>query len=245
MANSNEEVIKEVKNMMILSGLWPKYEESNFYKFKKLLSVIAPFVLTVLMFDQLIENLQYIDKVTDILCVFASFVSYLIKLTIFDSKSKRFSTILQELKQNTFVDYPKEFNYYLMNTIKMSKYVARLYQISCLAVIVTYSVKPFVIDDGQRLPLPVTFKVGKLYYVLYMFQSFSLFTGAWNNSSLDALAMGLMGIAATQLDILREKLLSLNKYSKENGNSNVELMKFIRFKIKRCVIHHICIIRYG
>lgn len=242
--SKNEEVIEVIKNMMMLWGTWPKQKRSFYYNLKKFISVIMPLFFVILIYDQLMKNRNYIDKLTDVLCLFASYVSYLIKLAIFSSKTSTFFSILQQLNQKTFINYPNEFAHYVENTIKISKYVARLYQLSCLIVIVSYVLKPWLIPEGQRLPVEVAFDVGNYYYVIYIFQSLSLLIGAWNNSSMDALAMDLMSIAAAQLDILKDKLLQLNVYCEDNVQNDLFVTVTIERKIKESVIHHMDIIRY-
>lgn len=246
MANSkNDEVLNIIKNMMLFSGLWPKYHYTNFYyNIKTIISVIAPLIFTILMYHQIINNINYIDKVTDVLCVFFSFATYLIKFTIFFTKRDNFLITLRQLQNETFVNYPKEFDHYVDGVIKFSKYIARLYQFSCSTVVITYYLKPLIVTDGQRLPLDVAFDVGKYYYFIYVFQAFSLVAGAYNNSAIDALTVDLMMIAGAQLDILKDKLLTLNVYAKDNVQNNTILTRFIEYRIKNCVNHHLDIIRY-
>lgn len=245
MANNpdNEDVIRQVKNMMTASGLWPHADQNLAYKFRNLVSWMASIVQIIVMIDQLWANLHYIDRVTDVLCLIATYGSFLIKLGIFTYKKRRFLIIIQELQQNSFVQYPNEFGNYIKSTISVSNNVTRMYQMSCFAVIAMYALKPFVVPEGQGLPIEVNFDVSRFYVVFYFFEVFSLLITAWNNSSLDALAMGLMGIASAQLDILRCKLLMLNEEAKKEcdvfGNN-----RSLESKIKNCVQHHIDVIKY-
>lgn len=237
--SNNDDVISQVKNMMNLSGLWPKPKETFAYKLKTFISFLLSFIQMIFMIEQLAVNINYIDSVTDVLCLIATYASFLIKFAIFEYKRETFGRIIAALQAKSFTNYPHQFDHYTQNTIKISNGVCKMYQSSCLLVIMMYTLKPILIKEGQRLPIEVAFQVGYFYYLIYPFESISLLTTAWNNSSLDALAMGLLSIASAQLDILGEKLVNLDNEEiwQENGSESVE------DKVKDCVVHHLDIIR--
>lgn len=243
MSNSkNEDVIFQVKRMMTLSAIWPKSNENFAYKFRHFIWNSLSFVQIILMIHQLIVNINFIETVTDILCLIATYGSYLIKFTIFVNKRETFLYIIEILEQKSFVNYPKQFDHYTQNAISISNWVCRMYQTTCFIVVMIYTLKPIFIKEGQNLPIEVAFDVGNYYYLIYAIASISLLTTAWNNSSLDSLAMGLMSIASAQFGILREKLLTLNNYKEEDVGKR-HVANAIEAIVKDCVKHHMDIIQ--
>lgn len=237
-SNINIEVILEVKKMMTLAGLWPYINESYFYKLKRFISWISPLIFTIFITDKLLKNLNQIETVTDLLCLIATYLSFIIKLAIFVIKKNTYYVLLEQLESGKFVDYPIKFQHYIRRMVKISNNIARMYQILCFTVISMYLSKPFIIKEGQGLPVEIAIDLGNFYYVFFVFEVFTLVITVWTNSSLDALAMGLMNIASAQLDILREKLISLNEIDQENVEDEV-----IADCITDYVIHHTQIAR--
>lgn len=237
--STNEDVILQVKNMMTLTGLWPYKNESHFYKIMRYVGLISPFIFNIFIIDKLLKNLNRIEIVTDSLCLIATYFSFIIKLIIFIIKRETYYKLLTQLDNGKFGDYPTRFESYIKRMIKISNYIARMYQISCFTVIFLYLSKPLIITDGQRLPIEIAIDLGNFYYVFFIFEVFTMLLTVWNNSCLDALAMGLMNVASAQLDILRDKLITLNDFTEKNYDEND-----ISDCIKDYVIHHMEIIRY-
>lgn len=256
MSNSKiEDAIAIPKTMLTISGLWPRRDKDLLYKMKIFVSTIISVFLAKIVLVELIRNITHIDIITDHLCLYATTMSYLIKYAIFAYKESNVLDIVRQIHQQSFNNYPNRLDFYTKRTIRSATFIARLYQSSCLVVIVLYSLKPLIMENINNTALPVqaSFNTGIFYFPLYFLEVFGLAATCWNNSCLDALAMQLMNIGSSQLDILAEKLINVTQWA---GLSAKEIDEYetkaheepddnhVAESLKNCVIHHMDIIQY-
>ncbi|CAG9812827.1 unnamed protein product [Phaedon cochleariae] len=101
-----------------------------------------------------------------------------------------------------------------------------------------YSIMPIVIKTD--LPIMFSYDLGQFWMAMYIFQVIGMVNAASNNSSLDILAVSLIGIGCAQIDILNEKLKKLFHNSmKKEFDGYIQDDQSVR----DCVRHHIQIIR--
>ncbi|KAJ8912545.1 hypothetical protein NQ315_006616 [Exocentrus adspersus] len=93
---------------------------------------------------------------------------------------------------------------------------------------------------NEIFPENVRDKTDLLGKVLFFILFIALYNAAINNACLDVLAMSLMGIAVTQLDIFNEKV---KKFKNWNYRKSMGTNDFLRY-LNECVKHHNEIIRY-
>ncbi|KAK4885197.1 hypothetical protein RN001_001468 [Aquatica leii] len=230
-------------SMLSASGIWPEKNATLIYKLRCALSWILTAGLFVSMLMEVIADIKDFTKLSEILYMMITLGATLAKMTTLAYYSNTFLKLIEFLKDPVFVTYSNDFDHYMAETVKQSTFIAKSYRV--LVGLCVFLVAAFPLLDNKPFPFPFPFELGIYSYYMYVFQVISLGLAAWNNSSIDTLITSLMGLAAAQLDILREKIVNIKMTSSNSVNTftEVEVNDFVVKILKQCVEHHNAIIR--
>ncbi|KAG5870809.1 hypothetical protein JTB14_005359 [Gonioctena quinquepunctata] len=231
------EAIKIPKKFLMLTGQWPEKSRSFLHKVKSniLFGLDALFALSLLV--EIFNNFDDYEVLSEHLSLAISPTSYFVKSLIFKLQLVHVQELMSQLELREFNDYPKHLSAVVEKTVKLSRFVGNAYQLSCFVVVFIYDISPLV--TKQKLLARFSYDIGGFQPAMYVFQVLGLASAALNNTCLDILAMGLMGICAAQIEILNKKIIGLSHKDK-NGVPSTEN---INLSLKKCVKHHVQIIR--
>lgn len=235
----NGEAYKAYYKMMYATGIWPQLNNSILYKVRIFLSWALLFFFFVTMGMQTFHDRKDFTKLSEILYINFTLYGYLIKLAMFAYKKTDVLYLLDFLKKPIFQSYPDEYDYFMVNAVRVSKILARTYQLCIFCWITFYIYYPFL--DDKSLPIPFPYDYGYYRYVMFPMQIIGVGWGAWNNSCIDVFTVSLIGIANAQYEILAEKIKNIKNNSHEEINPEVDTS--IIKSLKQCVQHYLAIIR--
>nr|XP_022909840.1 odorant receptor 67c-like [Onthophagus taurus] len=179
-----------------------------------------------------------------------SYSSYFLKLSGFLMGRKPFLKMMELLKDPIFASYPKEIEFHLEKTTKLTVFLTKLYIMICTCVVLS-SASIFFVDGTLPMPVPINF--GKYLVLAYIVEMTAMVIAVWNNLCLDTLCASLMGLAAGQLDILKNKIeicneIALKKIEIFENDDNDDILMVVQEEVirllKNCIQHHSKIILY-
>lgn len=148
----------------------------------------------------------------------------------------------------------KEFRSVTKNTqnifheiFKNTGVVATWYRITCLCAFFFYAVFPIVDwNSDSKVPLRSWYPFDEEKYntYIYIFQIFSIFASAYNNSGIDLLTVRLISLALAQYDVLKDKLIHFYNENEDVFEGEYEKDVVLRTRLKYCIQHHVLILRF-
>lgn len=237
---STAEVLQVYYDMLNTTGIWPQKNPSWIYRLKTIVSWIFAWALFIIMTIETIHDLNDFTKLSEIIYINATCVTYITKLIIFTLKRNKFLQLVKFLKSPIFGTYPSELNHYMEDSIKFSNMLAKIYQYAVGCCVSLYAIYPII--DKTSLPIPFPYDLGKYTYYVFIFEVAGVGVGAWNNSSIDVLSCSLIGIASAHFEILAEKIKRCTKNANEDYIDPQIQMEILR-RVNQCVDHHLAILK--
>ncbi|KAF2904111.1 hypothetical protein ILUMI_02064 [Ignelater luminosus] len=228
--------------MLVLTGLWPKENPNIVYRLRTLISWISAFGLFGVLLIQLINDIKDFTKLSETLYIMVSYVGFIIKLLTFTYQRKEFLKMIHYLKDPIFVTYPEDLDHYMTKYIKQSVLLASTFQLVIVGGLIFFALFPIL--DNKPLPMPLPYDLGKYTTLMYCLQVIGESISAINHICLDVMCTSLMGLAATYLNILSERIMHLKEKDAVVEDVVIfnEISESTNEQMRNCVKHHLAII---
>ncbi|XP_044259103.1 odorant receptor Or1-like [Tribolium madens] len=230
------------RNLLTLSGFYPRRtQKHNFlYTTSALFNLLVSYGQLFSMVAQMVIDRNELSKFSETLLFFMTHFTFLCKLTNFVYNKRKMFEIEDNLAKGIFYGFEIDK---IKPKIESCKFVAKIFRILCIWVILLYTMVPFLDDkEDLSLPLPgwVPYDTKKFYYPTAIFQIISVSVSAYNNSTIDILTCMLITVASAQFNLLKEALKRMD-FRPEGHNTK----KLIEAKFENCVNHHKEIVKFA
>ncbi|KAF2894897.1 hypothetical protein ILUMI_11275, partial [Ignelater luminosus] len=231
--------------MIANTGTWPKRNPSVSYRLRGWLSIAGTILLTSTCVADIIVDFDDTGNVIYAMCISMAVFHCTVKHVILHANKEKMFQILKFLKDPIFTSHGP-LNIYIVKKMRFCSFVRRLLMLSTWGTASLIIISP-LFDISSRMlsaPFPVDMqeKPVYLYLLVWFMQVFGTSLTAWIIPAYDGLIVYLMGIAAAQLQILREKILhSADDFRERNTFRDFD--RLVNKKLRHCVIHHIAIER--
>ena len=226
------------------SGLYRDKETkpSIFFYTRCAFTVSYSLLFQILMITRMILDCNDLLKVIEASYYLITQTIFLCKLLSFELQRGKYEEIRRIVRSPLFNDCGTHQRASVSKNFKGFKIFRRFFLMCLASVVVIYFAFPIM--DGQDMPVPAWFpfdvKRYKYYVILYETIGFSL--TAYVNATFDFLYGCLVIIICDQCDILEENLRFACDFSTK-GLPKMVRERTIEFRLKKCVIHHLLIIK--
>ncbi|KAL1491473.1 hypothetical protein ABEB36_012068 [Hypothenemus hampei] len=228
--------------MLTITEIWPTQQNSLIRTIKITFFFICCIIFDVTLFDELqnLLELQDYQALAMHLSTFSLYIGFSIKIILFQfTKIEPMGSMLRSIEDPIFDEYPPALEKYKTKCVRISNGVALFYFSSVAISILVYLLKPLYTE----YTLPITFSHELSFvthYALYFLQSFCCYYLVMIGISYDLIVIGLINIATTQLDILREQITNFKPEHQSEKLMEDEEYKFF----SRCIQKHEAILKY-
>lgn len=235
------DAVSTTRWMLSKSGVWPMKRMNCLDWFKLTINWTYALSLVIMMLIEITNVWRDYKKLAEILGTIFPYGTYGCKLIALAYNKKCFFEIINDINSATFNSHPKDLVQPIAQTIWISKTAEKIFKFLLLLLLMIYLIFPII--DHNALPIPLSYELGNYYYLMHLYQMTALILTAWNISCIDLLFTSFVGLAAAQIDILREKLIRC-KCNEDSTTAEEIFDRNVAVILQDCIKLHIAIIRY-
>ncbi|KAH1015249.1 hypothetical protein HUJ05_013011 [Dendroctonus ponderosae] len=226
------------RKTLVLTGSWPQQHSSWPYLSRRIIVMTSIALLLLALVYNASFHFDDPIKLSESLFILISVVNVFLKLIIMVVNEKVFLNLIARLETSTFI---KGGILYQPIYVKFMEIVRPVYVTYFILVCgcVTFR-SSFPAFDNKKFPLDFPhFHDGYPHYVFYFFQVFSLSSVAYDNMAIDLLVVGVVSIAAVQLQVLNSKLRDTKQNVQFLPNYSISNHETLTVGyLKDCCIHY-------
>ncbi|KAJ3656613.1 hypothetical protein Zmor_015676 [Zophobas morio] len=201
----------------------------------------------------MIESLDDIEKITDASFLLLTNFVQCIKILSFNFYRVKIWKLVDGMNRTSFKPRNVEQYEILLDGIKMSKLITKLFFIACVITCASWGISPLFdrdIDDSLHLPLsgwyPFSTEKSPGFEFAYVYQCFVTVVGGLGNISMDTFMSGSIMVLSSQLSVLNNALRNIkDKHVSASAKKNQEELKNINRILVECVNHHRNILQFA
>lgn len=243
------------RKTLLLTGSWPQEHPSWLYLSRHIIAMTSIAMLLLTLVYNASFHFDDPIKLSESLFILISVVNAVWKLIMMVLNEKIFLKLVDMLETLTFTQGGLSYYSIYVKFVEITRSVYSTYFILVCGCVTFRSLFPgklyyFLLQshknliisafDNKKLPLDFPhFNDGYFHYPFYFFQVSSLAMVAYSNMAVDLLVVGVVSIAAVQLQVLNKKL----QYSKQNvqnlPNYSISNQEALTVSyLKDCCIHY-------
>lgn len=212
-----------------------KSHRNFFYHVWSCLFVGFAFILCLLsQIANMIDSFGDIEKMTEASFLLFTNLVQCFKIYSFMNHGKRVWDLVYSMNRKEFKPKSEKQYQILINEIKTSKIISKLFLLACTLTCVSWAVSPIFDKRGEdtlRLPLsgwyPFSTKKSPGFEFAYAYQIFSTWIGGLGDISMDTFMSGTIMVISAQLSVLTNALENVSNGKNKNLIQNVRHYKSI------------------
>lgn len=207
-----------------------------------LITILTSSFLTSMIVNMILKK-DDLGIVFEIIHMYITDFVWALKACYFVYTKNKFNALEESLKDPVFNEFTRNQEHLVKQQIHKTKRLGNLFRGITLVTCACYILCPILDGDVWAIPLWVPFTDGTptIYYQLY--ESICFLSLATAHPSFDMLLVAFLNTMAIQLDILNDNLMHSTDRN-EDESFDVQEAR-IRRRLRKCVIHHLAIVRYS
>lgn len=235
-----EEALAIPISVLIKMGLWPAQRVNRLVILKSLMNIVIAIITETIMVSNIIQAVrsQNMKLLNWSICVFFPLTNLHIKALSLWINRSYFLSLLNDLGSTSFNNHSMNSNRHIQTIAKISDVIVKYFALVMAVFLSIFSLLPSFTNVPLMMPPPIdvgkfdiAYRIGHLLITSYL---------ATMSATIDSLYMSLIALSNAQLDILRERLISVS----EEANTVCDGLNEMKWDTRVWIILKECVILY-
>ncbi|XP_045776311.1 odorant receptor Or1-like [Maniola jurtina] len=250
---SEDLYLNRAKFVMKYLGVWvPPINETALQKFYRFFMMSLQYLFLLFQFIYIIQVWGDLEAVSQASYLLFTQACLCFKVTVLQLNMDLLKDLLKRMNEKVFLPQSAKHDSILQLQAKRIKRLLLAFMISSQTTCGLWALKPLFDDAGSRnfpfdMWMPVKPELSPQYELGYAFQLVTICMSAYMYFGVDSVALSMVIFACAQLDIIKDKIISIKPIQKKSTEDRIEKRKILSEnynKLVECIKHHQAIVSF-
>nr|WCC57568.1 odorant receptor 46 [Papilio memnon] len=242
--------LNRAKFVMELLGVWvPPLNETKFHKWYRIFMMTLQYLFLMFQMIYIIQVWGDLEAVSQASYLLFTQACLCLKVTVFQVNVSMVRNLLERMNGDIFKPFCEEHQRILKWHAVRIKRLLLAFMISSQTTCGLWALKPLFDDAGSRkfpfdMWMPVTPDYSLQYVLGYAFQLVTICMSAYMYFGVDSVALSMVIFGCAHIDIIKDKVLSINSFEKTDGPNIRNRYSENYNKLIECIKQHQSVVSF-